>query len=371
MSLTDPYAVLGVSRDASADDIRTAYRKLARQYHPDVNPDNPAAEEKFKEASQAYAVLSDDEKRARFDQTGSIDEVPNQDYFQNVNFSDLFEAMMGGFGTSSRASRSAGRNGEDLRAEVTLELLDVLTGVEKPINYRRMSRCSVCSGSGAAPGTQPETCGTCKGQGMVTRVQDTFIGSIRTSTTCPTCGGAGKQIKSPCENCKGRGLEVVDADISVNVPPGIEDGMTLRVSGRGSDGVGAGVAGDLYVVVHVKQDSRFVRNGADLHTEVELTFPQAALGDKFKLRGLTDDLDLSVKAGTQPGHEFRFKGEGLPRLHSGARGSLFVRARVNVPSKVSEEEAELLRKYAEMTGGPIPKGEEGGFLGTLFGKKKK
>lgn len=369
--MKDPYAVLGVARDAGADEIRSAYRRIARQYHPDVNPDNPEAEEKFKEASQAYAVLSDEEKRARFDQTGSVDDVASQDFYQNVDFSDLFEAFMGGFGTSARASRSAGRNGEDLRAEVTLDLLDVLTGVERPVSYRRMGKCKVCEGSGAAPGTVPETCQTCSGRGMVTRIQDTFIGSIRTSTTCPACNGAGKTIKTPCENCKGRGLEVVDENISVSVPPGIEDGMTLRVSGRGSDGVGQGVAGDLYVVVHVNQDKRFVRNGSDLHTQLDLTFPQVALGDKVKVQGLTDKIDLQVKAGTQPGQEFRLKGEGLPRLHGAARGSLYVHARVQVPTKVGEVEAELLRKYAEASGGPVPKGEDGGFLGALFGKKKK
>lgn len=370
MSVTDPYAVLGVSRDAGPDEIRTAYRRLARQYHPDVNPDNPEAEEKFKEASQAYAILSDEEKRARFDQTGSVEDVPGEN-FQNVDFSDLFEQFFGGFGVSSRASRSAGRNGEDLRTEVRLDLMDVLTGVERPVTYRRMAKCSTCEGSGAAPGTQPEVCTTCRGQGMVTRIQDTFIGSIRTSTTCPACNGAGKTIKEPCPTCRGRGLEVSDAEVLVTVPPGIEDGMTLRVSGRGSDGVGVGAPGDLYVVVHVEPDPRFVRNGPDLHTTLDLTFPQLVLGDKVKLRGLTDELEAVVKAGTQPDYEFRFRGEGLPRLHGGSRGSLIARVNVIVPKKTGEQEAELLRQYAEASGGPIPSGEDGGFLGGLFGKKKK
>jgi molecular chaperone DnaJ len=206
---------------------------------------------------------------------------------------------------------------------------------------------------------------------MVTRLQETFIGSIRTSTTCPSCGGAGKTIKTPCEKCKGRGLEVVDAEVLVTVPPGIEDGMTLRVSGRGSDGVGAGAPGDLYVVVHVATDRKFVRNGPDLYTSLALTFPQVALGDRVKVQGLTDELELVVKPGTQPGHEFRFKGEGVPRLHGGARGSLVVRVDVSVPSKSSEQEAELLRQYAQASGGPVPSGEEPGILGSIFGKKRK
>lgn len=370
MPLSDPYAVLGVSRGASADEVRSAYRRLARQYHPDVNPDDPGAEEKFKEVSQAYAILSDEEKRARFDQTGSVEEVPNQDYFTNVDFSDLFEAFMGGFG-GGRSSRTAGRDGEDLRAEVRLELIDVLTGVEKPIKYKKMARCAKCEGSGAAPGTKPETCRACKGQGMVARVQETFIGSIRTSTTCPTCGGVGKTIESPCDQCRGKGLDVVEVEIEVSVPPGIEDGMTLRVSGRGSDGLGAGAPGDLYVIVHVRQDERFARKGPDLYTVLDLTFPQVALGDRVKVQGLTDVLETDIKSGTSHGEEVRFRGEGLPRLHGGARGSLFAMVRVRIPKKPTEAEAELLRKYAEASGGPVPRGEEGGFLGALFGKKKK
>lgn len=371
MSVIDPYTVLGVARDASADDIRSAYRRLARKYHPDVNPDNPEAEEKFKEASQAYAVLSDEEKRARYDQTGSVDEVPNQDFFQNVDFSDLFGSFFGGFGTSQRASRASGWDGEDLRAEVTVSLVDVLEDTERQIQYKRMAKCGTCSGSGAAPGTEPETCGTCEGRGMVTRVQETFIGSIRTSSACPTCGGEGRLIKSPCSECKGRRLVVAESSIEVTVPAGIEDGMTLRVTGRGSDGVGIGAPGDLYVVVHVQQDKRFVRRGPDLYTELNLTFPQAALGDKVKVQGLRGEIELSVKAGTQPGHEFRFKGEGLPRLHGGARGSLFARAALTVPERTSEAAADILRQYAEASGGPVPQGEEGGILGSLFGKKKK
>ena len=371
MSVTDPYVVLEVPREATADEIKSAYRHLARKYHPDVNPDNPDAEERFKEVSQAYAVLSDDEKRAHFDQFGSVDIGQGQGFSTQVDFSDLFEAFLGGFGGGRQADPTAGRNGEDLRAEVTLSLLDVLTGVERPIKYRRMAECSSCEGSGAAEGTRPKQCGTCDGRGMVTRVQQTFIGGIRTSTTCPECKGAGQIIESPCETCKGRGLEVVDAEIDVTVPPGVESGMTLRVAGRGSDGVGTGAPGDLFVVIAVKDDRRFVRRGPDLYTEIELTFPQAALGDQIEIEGLTGALKIDVKHGMQPGHEFRMRGEGLPRLHGGARGSLIARTRINVPKKVGEEEAALLREYAEKSGGPVPKGREGGILGGLFGKKKK
>lgn len=367
--MTDPYAVLGVQRDASQDDIRAAYRRLARQYHPDVNPDNPEAEEKFKEASQAYSVLSDEEKRARFDQTGSLDDAVGSGGYQNVDFSDLFEAFMGGFG--GQRQRSVGRHGEDLRADVTLDLIDVLNETERDISFKKMARCSRCDGGGAEPGTKAETCAQCKGQGAVGRIQQTFIGSIRTSVTCNVCGGEGRIIRNLCTQCKGRCLETVPVELEIKVPAGIEDGMTLRVSGKGSDGLGAGSPGDLYVVVHVKTDARFERNGTELFSKIELTFPQVALGDQVEIAGLTGPLDLVVPRGTQPGHEFRFKGEGLPRVHGGSRGSLIVRTKVSVPKKVSEAEESLLREYAELTGGPIPHGDEGGILSGIFGKKKK
>ncbi len=369
MSVTDPYAVLGVQRNASQDDIRAAYRQLARQYHPDVNPDNPEAEEKFKEVSQAYAVLSDEDKRAKFDRTGSVEDAVGADHFQNVDFSDLFEAFMGGFG--GQRQRAAGRHGEDLRADVTLDLLEVFEETEKPIKYKKMARCTRCEGGGAEPGTKPETCAQCKGQGVIGRIQQTFIGSIRTSVTCNACGGEGRTIRNPCTQCKGRCLETVQSELEVKVPAGIEDGMTLRLSGRGSDGLGAGSPGDLYVVVHVKPDHRFERNGTELYSKVELTYPQVVLGDRVQIDGLTGSLDLNVPAGTQPGHEFRFRGEGLPRVHGGSRGSLVVRAIVTVPKKLSEAEAALLREYAEASGGPVPVGDEGGLLSGIFSKKKK
>lgn len=371
MSVTDLYAILEVSREATPDEIKSSYRHLARKYHPDVNPDNPEAEEKFKEVSQAYSVLGDEEKKAHFDQFGSVEMGQAQNFSGQVDFSDLFEAFIGGFGGGSPVGRASGRDGEDLQARVTLSLLDVLTGVERPINYRRMAKCSSCKGSGAAEGTQPKTCGACDGRGAVTRVQQTFFGAIRTSATCPQCRGTGQIIEIKCETCKGRMLEVVDAEIDVTVPPGVEGGMTLRVAGRGSDGVGTGAPGDLFVVISLKDDKRFVRRGNDLYTEIDLTFPQAALGDQMEIEGLTGALVIDVKRGTQPGHEFRLRGEGLPRLHGGARGSLIAIARIKVPKRSSDEETGLLIEYAEKSGGPIPKGSDGGFLGGLFSKKKK
>ena len=368
--MTDPYSALGVSRDAESDQIKSAYRRLARQYHPDVNPDNPEAEEKFKEISQAYAVLSDPEKRSNYDQFGSIDESGGfGDFGQRVDLSDLFDAFFGGMTGSQRVRRMSGRDGEDLRSQITISLHDVLTGVKEKIRYKLMARCGNCDGSGAEPGTRPETCGTCQGAGVVSRVQQTFIGSMRTSTTCPACAGAGKTIASPCQECNGKALVVEEVELSVTIPAGVEDGGTLRIAGHGNAGLGQGVAGDLYVVMHVRDDSRFERRGNDLLGSVDLTFPQLALGDKVKVDGLTDELDLEIKAGTQPGKMFRLRGEGLPRLHGGARGSLYVRVNLVVPRKLSSESAELLRKFAAESGGPVPQGSSG-MLDGLFGKKK-
>ncbi len=376
MSVADPYALLEVSRDASADEIKSSYRKLARKYHPDVNPDNPEAEEKFKELSQAYAILSDPEKKAQFDRFGSVEDIPSgADFSSQVDLSDLFDAFFGGsggFGGGGGARRrSNGVDGEDLRADASISLIDVLTGSDYPISYKRMAKCGTCNGSRAAEGSSPKTCESCHGQGSVTKVQDTFIGRVQTSTTCPACRGEGKIIENPCGNCNGRGLEVVEDEVSIKIPPGIEDGMTLRISGKGSDGLGAGVPGDLYVMLHVEADERFSRQGENLYTDINLTYPQVALGDRVTVEGLTDEIELEVKPGTQPGHEFRLKGEGLPRLHGGARGSLYARVNLAVPKKSNDAEGELLREYARETGGPIPQEPSGGILDGIFGKKGK
>lgn len=372
----DPYSVLGVSRDASADDIKSAYRKLARQYHPDVNPDNPEAEEKFKEVSAAYAVLSDPEKRSRFDQFGTTEDVPTGPgdfYGGGANFGDLFGMMEEAFfGGSARGRRSTGRDGDDHRIDVTLNLEEVLSGVDKSVSFRRQASCSTCGGSGAAPGTVPETCKSCQGSGVVTRLQQTILGSIRTTVTCGTCNGAGKSIATPCANCHGRGLETVTEKLTVTVPAGIEDGQTLRLSGQGSDGTQGGVKGDLYVVVHVPVDPRFERQGRTLTTRYPLTIAQAVIGDRVTVAGLTGELKVDVEPGTQPGAQVRIKGEGLPRLQGGSRGDLFVQFDVQVPKKVTDKEADLLKQFAEMRGEPVPSGpEKAGFIGGLFGKKKK
>jgi len=374
----DPYAILGVPRDASGDQIKSAFRKLARQYHPDVNPDNPQAEEKFKELSSAYSILSDPEKKARFDQFGDADEAPNTgpgDFFSGGGggFGDIFGMMEEAFGFGGRGGRrSNGRDGEDHRAEVRVTLEEILKPVEKTLTYKRMARCSTCVGSGATPGTSPEKCGTCGGAGMVTRVQQTILGSMRTSMPCSSCQGSGKVIAHPCESCRGKGLELVTEKLTVTIPAGVEDETALRVTGKGSDGVGAGRPGDLYVVIDLQDDPRFERHGRDLVTSFSMSFAQAVIGDTVAVQGLTGPLDVNIAPGTQPGDHQRVRGEGLPRLNGTNRGDLIVQCDLAVPKKVSESEIEMLKKFAESRGEPTPKGPEpSGFLGGIFGKKKK
>lgn len=371
-TMTDLYEVLGVRRDASADEIKSAYRRLARQHHPDVNPGDSSAEEKFKEISQAYAILSDPEKKARYDQFGTTDDqgVGAGDFFGGAgNIGDLFEMFFGAANAGARRPRAYGRDGEDVRVDLELTLQDVLTGSMKTIEYRRMARCSECDGSGAEKGTERAQCPSCGGQGVVTRVQSTFLGQIRTQTTCGTCGGEGTVVERRCSTCQGRGLVATEERLTIEVPAGVEAGSHMTFRGKGGDGVGAGSPGDLFVVLDVVADPRFVRDGTTLHAKVEVTFAQAALGDHVVIDGVGEEVGLDIPAGTQPGTIVRVRGGGLPRLHGGARGDLLVEIQVRVPEKLSEAEAKLIREFAELRGEDQPKGG-GSILGGLFKKKK-
>jgi molecular chaperone DnaJ len=378
MPVTDPYATLGVPRTATADEIKSAYRKLARQYHPDVNPNNAAAEEKFKEVSEAYAILSDAEKKERFDRFGVTDDQgmggPGGGYagggFVDGGFGDIFEAFFGQ-GGQQRGRRGLAEDGDDLRTEADLNLGQVLTGGDVEVRYRRRVVCGSCTGFGTADGSAPVTCPQCDGTGQVTTVRQTFLGSVRTSSPCPKCRGAGYLIENPCRACSGKGSVTAENTVTVTVPPGVESGQRLRVANKGSEGLRGGRNGDLYVDLIVQDDPRFLREGTNLLTEVEVTYAQAVIGDAVEFEGLSGSLEIDIPPGTQPGETFKVKGEGLPRLHGGNRGDLYVRAKLVVPKKVSEGEAALLREYAELRGEPIPQGKSEGFLGGLFGKGKK
>ena len=370
MATRDPYEVLGVPRNATSDDIKTAYRRLARRFHPDVNPNDPTAEEKFKEIGEANSILSDPERRARFDQYGSTDEVPqNPFYGQSGGIGDLFEAFFGQTqGNSGR--RRTGRDGEDLRTDIEITLIDVLYGKKTEIEVDRLAECEACHGSGGEGGKAPETCGTCRGQGVVQTIRNTFIGQVRTSAPCPTCNGEGVLIKDPCRVCRGRRVVSKKKTISISIPAGVDTGAAMQVPGQGNEGIGGGRPGDLYVVIEVANDDRFEREGQTLSTVLELTFAQAALGDHVDVDGLEGALPVEVPAGTQPGNRTVVRGQGLPPLHGGRRGDLVVHFNVVVPSKLSEAEVKLLREFAELRGERMPKGEDKGGLFGFFGKKK-
>jgi molecular chaperone DnaJ len=371
MAQKDLYEVLGVSRGASADEIKSAYRRLARRFHPDVNPGDSAAEEQFKEIGAAYAVLSDPDRRARFDKYGSVDDQP-QDFFGGAgvgNFSDLFDMFFGAAGGGRQRPRGFARDGEDVQASVSMTLEEVLVGFQREIVVGRMEECDLCGGTGSEGGVAPETCPTCKGQGMIGQVRRTFIGDVRTSSTCPTCGGAGAVIKNPCPKCKGRALLAAEGKVMLNVPPGVESGQTMHVPGQGSDGVAGGRPGDLYVSIHVEDDKRFERQGTTLYTSLELTFAQATLGDSIEIGGVDANVPIEIPAGTQPGTRITARGAGMPPLHGGRRGDLIVGVNVKIPTKLNEAQTKLVKELAEVSGEKVPEGQKG-ILGGLFGKKK-
>lgn len=372
MAQRDPYEVLGVPRSASADEIKSAYRRLARRYHPDVNPGDNEAEEKFKEVGAAYSVLSDADRRARFDTYGQLDDQPQDPFFggNGGGFNDLFDMFFGGMqGGGGQRSRGFARDGEDLQTIVHLDLKQVITGLQQEIEVDRDEECDACKGLGTEGGVPPETCPTCKGQGVVGQVRNTFIGQVRTTTTCPTCHGAGATIKTPCSKCKGKGVLPARSKVVLNIPPGVESGQTMHVPGQGSEGVAGGRPGDLYVSIEVENDKRFQRKGTTLFTNLELSFAQASLGDSIEIDGVDEKVSLEVNAGTQPGTQLVSKGGGLPPLHGGRRGDLIITTTVKVPTKLNEAQTKLIKELAELSGETIPQGQKG-LLGSLFGKKK-
>ncbi|MBS1716333.1 MAG: molecular chaperone DnaJ [Armatimonadetes bacterium] len=371
MSRQDPYDVLGVPKSASQNEIKAAFRRLASRYHPDVNKEDPEAEEKFKEIGEAYSILSDPEKRARFDQFGTAEETGFDHFGGQGGIADIFEQFFGGgfggFGGFS-TQRPGVINGEDIRAEVELTLVDVLHGMHPEITIRRMSQCDSCNGSRVEGGGQPDRCTACGGTGVISTVRNTILGQMRTQMPCGTCEGTGQIVKNPCKTCKGRGLTPEEAKVRVSIPAGVEHGMTLQVPGQGSEGLGGGRPGDLYVYLEVKEDPRFQRQGQTLFSQLELTFAQAALGDKITFQGLEGELELTIPAGTQPGERFIIRGEGLPPIHGGRRGDIVVGATVKVPKKLNEGQVALIRELAELGGETVPQ-PPGGILGGLFKKK--
>lgn len=371
MRTSDLYEVLGVSKGASQDEIKSAYRRLARQHHPDVNPNNPEAEEQFKEIANAYNILSDPDKRARYDQFGTVDDMPQDPFFAgSASITDIFDMFFGGMGGGGGRVSTA-QNGADLQVHVELELKDVLTETQREVRIRRSVECPDCHGTGAEGGAEPERCEQCGGSGVISRVQQTFLGSVRTQTTCPVCGGTGAIIKNPCHTCKGRKQVAEDTNLTVTIPSGVETGVSMRVPGKGNEGIGGGRPGDLYVGITVKEDPRFERDGQDLHTAIDVSYAQAALGDELTIEGLDGSYELNLPGGTQPNEVLTIKGAGVPKLRSERRGNIYAHVRVNVPKQLNEKQKELIVQLAEASGEPIPKGEKNaGLLGGLFKKKR-
>lgn len=377
MPNNDPYEVLGVPRNATADEIKSAYRRLARRYHPDVNQGDAEAEEKFKEIGQAYSILSDAEKKARFDQYGVTEDQPGAgQYYGNMGgVQDLFEAFFGGFGGFGGGFGSAGgrpgRDGDDIHVEAKLWLKDVLNGVHREIAVDRMTECDACGGKGTEGGVQPPACPTCKGQGMVITARQTMLGSMRTQTVCPTCQGAGYQITNPCKKCKGVMVVPQNERVNVTIPPGVEEGMSVQVPGQGHEGVLGGRPGDLYVQIVIADGSRFQRQGQTLLHVQPVTIAQACLGDTITVEGVDEEHTVEIPAGSQPGDRITVKGGGLPPVRGGRRGDLIVYCDLKVPTHLTEAQFGLLRDFAELGGEPIPKGAGNASLFGGFFKKKK
>jgi molecular chaperone DnaJ len=353
----DYYEVLGVSKNASKDEIKAAYRKLALQYHPDRNKE-PGAEERFKEISEAYAVLSDDEKRAQYDRFGhaGIDSRYSQeDIFRGVNFDEIFRGFgFGGFdeiferffGFGGMHDSNAGR---DKTVQVNITLQDVLKGATRQISYSRAQKCDVCNGSGAEPGSQVRVCPNCAGQGRVQQITSAGFARLVRVIDCPQCNGRGRLIQNLCKTCRGKGITNVSRTISVKIPPGIDDGATLRLRGEGDFSNGKGMPGDLYVVVRVEPDKNFQREGADLYLDLQLGLVAATLGTTLKIPTVDGEAEIKIPPGTQSDSLFKLRGRGLPKMNGWGRGDLYVRVKVKIPTNLTRIQRDLFREL-EKTG---------------------
>jgi molecular chaperone DnaJ len=351
----DYYEILGVPRGATADEIKKAYRKLARKYHPDANPGNSDAEKKFKEINEAHDVLSDTQKRSQYDQFGFVGDIPpgggfgGKDPFGGMGgdiFGDIFDSFFGGGRGRGRSSPNAPRRGSDLEMSMRITLETAYKGASHEVEVPREEICSHCSGSCAEPGSDVEACSACGGTGQVERATRTPFGQMVQVVPCVQCRGTGKIIKKPCGECKGEGRVRRSKKLDVKIPPGVDTGTRLRISGEGESGRNGGPPGDLFIVLEVTSDSRFQRDGADLHARVDIAVPQAALGTTVSIQTFDGSEKLDVPAGTQPGSVLRIKNRGMPRLSGGGNGDLHIHVRVNVPKTLSDRAKELMTELA-------------------------
>lgn len=367
MSKKDYYEILGVPRNATEEEIKKAYRKLARKYHPDLNPGNKEAEEKFKEINEAYEVLSNPEKRANYDRYGHPDGPMGGfggaggggtyedfggfgDFARGFDaFGDLFDMFFGG-GWGRESRRRGPQKGADVAYDLEITFEEAAFGAEKDIHIPILTECSTCHGSGAAPGTSPRTCDMCGGTGQIRTTQNILFGQIVQTRTCPRCQGEGRVIDKPCPRCHGRGKVRQQRRVHIRIPAGVDDGYSLRLSGEGEPGERGGPPGDLYIRIHVKPHKIFRREGRNVVMEVPISFPQAALGDEIEVPTLDGKAKLKIPAGTQTGTVFRLKGKGIPDLHGRGRGDQLVTVRIVVPTRLTEKQKELLRQFARESG---------------------
>lgn len=356
----DYYEALGISKGASADEIKKAYRQMAKKYHPDMNPGNAEAEQKFKEVNEAYAVLSDPEKKSQYDQFGHAAFDQSTGYgaggfggFGDFDMGDIFSSFFGGgFGGSSRSQSRANAPipGDDIGVRVILSFEEAVFGCKKEVSYGRVQKCDDCSGSGAKKGTSPEKCTKCGGSGTVRVQQRTAFGVMQSTRACPDCNGTGKIIKTPCDNCRGKGYVKVNKKLEVTIPAGIDDGQRIALRSQGNEGRNGGAPGDLVIQVAVRPHPIFERDGYDVYCEVPITFAEAALGAKIKIPTLEGQMDYDIPEGTQTGTVFTIKQKGISAVNSRSKGNLYVKVVVETPKSLSEEQKKILRQFADSCG---------------------
>lgn len=369
MEKRDYYQVLGISRNATEAEIKKAYRQAALKYHPDKNPGDKEAEERFKEAAEAYAVLSDPEKRSLYDRYGH-DALRGagvggfEDIFSSFGdiFGDLFDI---GFGRSSRQRRTGPQRGSDLRYDLNISFMDAAMGTDKEIQIEKAESCGVCGATGASPGTGRTTCSACRGTGTVRRTQGFFTVSL----TCNRCGGVGSFIEQPCVECKGSGRIRKKKRLNLKIPAGVDTGAQMRLQGEGEDGLRGGPSGDLYVFIHVEPHETFKRENDDIYCEVPITFTQAALGAEIEVPTLEGTTTLKIPAGTQTGKVFTIESVGIPHLRGQGRGDEYVRVVVKIPTQLTERQEELLREFAQISGDQVAPPKKPGFFRSIYKSK--
>ena len=374
----DYYEVLGVSKEASEDEIKKAYRSLAKKYHPDMNPGDKEAEVKFKEANEAYAVLSDAEKRQKYDRYGHAAFDPAAGgggsgfggfggFGADFDFGDIFSSFFGGGGGRSQRS-NAPREGDDVAARVTISFEEAAFGCKKEISFARIESCGECSGSGAAKGSSAESCATCRGTGRVTVQQQTMLGYMQTQRACSACGGKGKIIKNPCTNCNGKGRIKINKKLEVNIPAGIDNMQNIILRGQGSAGVNGGPNGDLIIEVRVRPDKIFTREGTNIYCDIPISFAEATLGAEIEIPVLGGNTEkVKIPEGTQSGTPITLRGKGIPNVNSGRKGDLIITVNIETPKGLNKEQKELLEKFAASLGDNNTKSRQS-FFSKIFGK---